>query len=109
MVKTPKNYLCILGMMLFMGLMSAQELKSPNGALQLKVTLTSEGMVQYTLNLDNKEVIKPSTLGLQLKNAPSMLKGFQIEESHIKEVDEHWNPVWGKQKTVRNHYNELEL
>ncbi|NVN19059.1 glycoside hydrolase family 97 protein [Muricauda sp. HICW] len=109
MVKTPKNYLCILGMMLFMGLMSAQELKSPNGALQLKVTLTSEGMVQYTLDLDNKEVIKPSTLGLQLKNAPSMLKGFQIEESHIKEVDEHWNPVWGKQKTVRNHYNELEL
>jgi len=109
MVKTPKNYLCILVMMLFMGLMSAQELKSPNGALQLKVTLTSEGMVQYALDFDGKKVIRPSTLGLQLKNAPSMLKGFQIEESLAKAVDEHWNPVWGKQKTVRNHYNELEL
>ncbi|MCR9226842.1 MAG: glycoside hydrolase family 97 protein [Flavobacteriaceae bacterium] len=109
MVKTPKNYLCILVMMLFMGLMSAQELKSPNGALQLKVTLTSEGMVQYALDFDGKKVIRPSTLGLQLKNVPSMLKGFQIEESLAKAVDEHWNPVWGKQKTVRNHYNELEL
>lgn len=110
MAKTPQSFLCILVMMLIMSLgASAQELNSPNGKLQLEVFLTSEGTVQYTLDFDNKEVIKPSTLGLQLKNVPSMRKGFQIEESHIKEVDEHWNPVWGKQKTVRNHYNELEL
>src|SRR5690606_39157615 len=38
-----------------------------------------------------------------------MLEGFSIEEIKKNQVDKSWNPVWGKQKTVRNQYNELSL
>ncbi|HIB38433.1 glycoside hydrolase family 97 protein [Mesonia sp.] len=87
----------------------SQELTSPDGNFELKVSLTTNGTPQYQLSYKGKKVIEPSLLGLQLKNAPSMREGFTIEETSTSVVDETWNPVWGKQKTVRNHYKELVM
>ncbi len=86
---------------------AAQQLTSPNGDFQLEMSLTPNGSPQYQLSYKGKPVIKPSQLGLQLKDAPSLQEGFTIAETHSTEVDKSWNPVWGKQKTVRNHYKEL--
>ena len=47
---------------------NAQELKSPNGALRLTFVLQADGTPTYQLTYKNKEVIKQSKLGLQLKN-----------------------------------------
>ena len=87
----------------------SQELTSPDGNFELKVSLTTNGTPQYQLSYKGKKVIEPSLLGLQLKNTPSMREGFTIEETSTSVVDETWNPVWGKQKTVRNHYKELVM
>lgn len=87
----------------------AQELNSPNGEFNLHVSLTSEGAPQYALEYKNQEVIKPSKLGIKIKDIPSMLNGFEIQSTKTIEVDQSWDPVWGKQKTVRNHYNELSV
>ena len=87
----------------------SQELTSPDGNFELKVSLTTNGTPQYQLSYKGKKVIEPSLLGLQLKNTPSMREGFTIEETITSVLDETWNPVWGKQKTVRNHYKELVM
>jgi len=111
--KTPKFFileLCLLALAVFFSLDTfAQKLQSPNGELELNVNLTVQGTPQYMLDYRGKSVIKPSNLGLKIKNAPSMLEGFEIAETQEKVVDTSWNPVWGKQKTVENQYNELVL
>lgn len=84
----------------------AQTLKSPNGLLELNFEL-KEGIPYYELNYKNKEVLLPSKLGLQLKNQNSFLEGFESSHAEYGTFDETWEPVWGEEKSIRNHYNEM--
>jgi hypothetical protein len=89
---------------------NAQQLVSPNGKLVMKFSLSGDGTPSYTLNYKNKVVIKPSTLGLELKNDKQSLQHhFTAGEVKTASVDENWDPVWGEVKTIRNHYNELAV
>ena len=90
-------------------LLNAQNLKSPNGNLELKIKLNEEGTPLYSLNYKNISAILPSKLGIELKDIPSLIDGFKIDEINTDEIDENWSPVWGKQKTIRNNYNELVI
>ena len=83
-----------------------EELTSPNGQLTLHVGLKGSKPC-YALNYKGKEVILPSTLGLELKEARSLLNGFDVGEAQRTSFDETWEPVWGETRTIRNHYNEL--
>ena len=88
----------------------AQQLKSPNQKLQMEFTLQKDGTPTYILNYKDKVVIKPSKLGLVLKNdAKSLLNDFTIVDTKTTTFDESWNPVWGEWSTIRNHYNELAV
>ena len=59
--------------------------------------LESDGTPAYTLSYKNHEVIKPSKLGLELKNdKQSLLNGFQITKTDTSSFDETWKPVWGE-------------
>lgn len=44
-----------------------QKLNSPDGNLEMTFTLDSQGTPTYELTYKQKEVIKPSKLGLELK------------------------------------------
>lgn len=88
---------------------NAQELKSPDNNLSLKFSLGNAGTPTYQLTYKGKAVIKPSTLGFQLKNAPDLLNGFEIADTKQSTFDESWKPVWGEVKTIRNNYNELAV
>jgi len=118
---------------LILNSIKAQELKSPNGNFILNFALNSEGTPTYSLNYKGKEVIKPSKLGLELKDDSdvhtdfsdfsvkridnsgqkedkvSLLNGFKITETKSATFDETWNPVWGETKEIQNHYNELTV
>lgn len=63
-----KYTFALIGMWLlsFSGL--AQELTSPNQDLKMKFSLNENGTPVYQLTYKDQEVIKPSTLGLELKN-----------------------------------------
>ena len=37
------------------------------------------------------------------------MSGFTIEKSETSTFDETWQPVWGEEKEIRNHYNELAV
>ncbi len=94
----------------FTAMIIAQQLKSPNGNITMAFELQSGGVPSYSLAYKGKTVIKPSRLGLELKNdKKSLLDGFTVSDSKASGFDENWTPVWGEVKTIRNHYNELAV
>lgn len=84
-----------------------QSITSPDKNLELKFSLTENGVPEYQLHFKGKTVIKPSKLGLELNNMPSLMEGFKVAEVEKNSVDNNWDPVWGEEKTIRNNYNEL--
>ena len=88
----------------------AQQLQSPDKQLVMTLSLLSDGTPSYTLSYKGKEVIKPSTLGFELKNDKKSLRNdFAIADTKTATFDESWKPVWGEVASIRNHYNELAV
>lgn len=107
--KTKKRLAGLLLSLLVSGMALAENLQSPNGNLELKFSVNNQGEPIYELYYKGKAVIKPSKLGLELKDDPGLMNGFTIEKSETSTFDETWQPVWGEEKEIRNHYNELAV
>ena len=109
-----------------------QRLTSPDGNLEMTFSLNEKGTPIYQLTYKNKTVINPSKLGLELltenpekqtdfewkAEKPSqeeldekanLMSGFVLKNSETSSFDETWAPVWGEEKEIRNHYNELAI
>ena len=107
-----------------------QKLTSPDNNLVMTFQVDSKGAPTYELTYKNKVVIKPSTLGLELKkedntrtdfdwvdrrdltkldSKTNLYDGFEIKDTQTATFDETWQPVWGEEKEIRNHYNELAV
>ena len=88
------------------GRVYASEVTSPSGEMKLTFTLR-DSKPYYSVSFRGKPVIKPSRLGYELHNAESLLEGFTQTGEKTSTFDETWTPVWGENKTIRNHYKEL--
>ena len=92
------------------GFAHAQQLKSPDGNFTMTFALQNGGVPSYSLMYKGKAVIKPSKLGLELKDdKKSLLDDFTIADTKKSTFDETWMPVWGEVKAIRNHYNEMAV
>ncbi len=101
--------LVVLQLLLMLGFgLFGEELKSPNGTLSMVFEL-KDGVPFYQLNFKNKEVIKASRLGFELKDDADLRDEFEVSEVDRSSFDETWEPVWGEWKAIRNHYNELAI
>ena len=88
----------------------AGDITSPNG--QIKVNFTLDGTVPiYSVTYQDKTIIKPSRLGYQLakggKDGKDLLSDFSVINEKTSTFDETWTPVWGENKSIRNHYNDM--
>ena len=108
----------LLSLLLLPLAMMAQTVKSPNGNVELKFSLTGNGRPTYEMNYKGKAVVKPSHLGLELakdkhaskgENETDLMEGFAIKDTKTSSFDETWKPVWGETSTIRNNYNELAV
>ena len=110
---------------------NAQKLTSPDGNLVMNFSLNQEGAPVYELFYKDKAVIKPSTLGLELKKEDAnkktsfewtdrtdidqldaktnLMTGFTISDTKNSTFNETWKPVWGEESEIVNHYNELAV
>lgn len=88
------------------GRVHASEVTSPSGEMKLTFILR-DSKPYYSVSFRGKPVIKPSRLGYELHNAESLLEGFTQTGEKTSTFDETWTPVWGENKTIRNHYKEL--
>ena len=106
------NHFLFSAFLFCIGMISAQaqQLQSPDKQLVMTFSLLSDGTPSYTLSYKGKEVIKPSTLGFELKNDKKSLRNdFAIADTKTATFDESWKPVWGEVASIRNHYNELAV
>ena len=119
-------------LLLSMGVIIAhaqEKLSSPDGNLTMVFSLNDQGEPTYELFYKGKTVIKPSKMGLELKkeNAnkqtdfdwnekkdtnkldenTNLYSGFVLGNATYSSFDETWQPVWGEEKEIRNHYNQL--
>ena len=92
---------------------NSQQLKSPNGNFIMEFALQNDGTPTYNLIYKGKTVVKPSKLGIELKEdkniKKSLLNDFAIVDKKTSSFDETWQPVWGEASSIRNQYNELEI
>ena len=86
---------------------AAQTITSPNGNLSLTFSLSEQGEPTYAVDYKGQPVILPSRLGLELKGTRGLTGGFTAGEAVKSTFDETWEPVWGEETHIRNHYNEL--
>jgi len=94
----------------FCNIAQAQQLKSPEGKFVMEFSLQNDGTPTYNLKYKNKEVVKTSKLGLELKDdKKSLLNDFTVVDTKTATFDETWKPVWGEVDNIRNHYNELAV
>ena len=81
--------------------------QSPDGRLEVRFDLEG-GAPHYSVYRDGKAVVLPSRMGFTVEWRKSDLaSGFRVKEVHRSSMDEVWQPVWGEEANVRNHYNEL--
>ena len=100
---------CLLLSFFFGTSAKAESITSPDGQLKLNFSVNTQGEPVYELSYKGKEVIKPSKLGLELKNDPGLMNGFTLADIKTSAFDETWEPVWGEVKSIRNHYNEMAV
>src|SRR5438046_1016640 len=84
----------------------AQTLRSPDGRISLTFKLDNRGRPLYSVNFNNRIVVKDSSLGFELKNQPALTSGFRILKSTVNEIDQTWKPVWGEVSQIRDHYRQ---
>jgi len=100
---------CFLLALFMSGAAMAESITSPDGQLRLNFSVNPQGESVYELSYKGKAVIKPSKLGLELKNDPGLMNGFTLAGTETSTFDETWEPVWGEVKQIRNHYNEMAV
>lgn len=84
----------------------AQTVLSPNGKMQLSFAI-NDGVPTYAVDYKGAPVIRASRLGFDLQGAQDLLEGFSVVSIEEATFDEVWEPVWGEETHIRNHYNEL--
>jgi alpha-glucosidase len=82
------------------------ELTSPGGQNKIKFELV-DSAPKYAVSHGRTEVISPSEMGFLFKNNDDFSKNFEIIKVENSTFDETWEQVWGEQKKIRNHYNQL--
>ena len=126
-----KKCFLALSILLLSVSLAAQQLASPDGNLLLNFSVNADGAPVYDLTYKGKAVVKPSTLGFELKRErtdvpvsfddftlpvaekadikTNLYNGFEIKDVVHSTFDETWQPVWGEESEIRNHYNEMAV
>ena len=85
----------------------AQQQTSPDGNVVLSFSLKADGTPTYKMTYKGKPVINESTLGFTLKKDEPLMNHFKVVSDSKSTFKETWKPVWGEEKEILNHYNEL--
>lgn len=84
------------------------ELISPDGNLKMEVFQTEDGNILYAFKAGNQALIDSSQLGFTTASGEKLLSdNWKIEKAEYRNVDQVWEPLWGKRKIVPDRFQEL--
>lgn len=92
---------CLFSILMVQSVAAQDSLKvaSPNGKIRFVLTIQN-GEAFYHINREQKEVIRPSALGV---NSPRHDLVLRHVEAFRK--DSFWKPLYGERSSIRDHYN----
>ena len=85
------------------------ELKSPDGDIVLQFKLTENGEPNYSVVFKNNPIIKESRLGFQFIDRDPFAQNLKVKNIKTSTHSETYSMVYGSEKEIKNHYNEMIL
>ena len=85
---------------------ASNTLRSPDGCMEVTFKIRG-GTPFYELMRDGKQVIAESKMGFTLEWRDDLAHAFVLKDVKYSTFDETWQPVWGEEANIRNHYNEM--
>lgn len=80
---------------------------SPQQNLHLEVELDSIGQLYYRVDFLEKNILRPSALGLKVKGDVSpTYRLLSVDTDYVRET---WTTYWGVKRRVRNEYRAMKL
>lgn len=90
------------------------EIQSPDGKLVVTFLIDADGRPMYQVSRNDKLVVLPSALGFTLRDDKDgvettfpLTATFKVQNTTTSPHDETWETVWGEERLIRNHYNEM--
>ena len=85
------------------------EISSPNKNIHLTFNVDDEGFMSYNIKVNDNIFIDNSLLGFEAKDGLNLKNSFDIIKTEFSSKDETWEQIWGENKVIRNHYNEMAV
>ena len=85
------------------------EISSPNKKIRLAFNIDNDGFISYNIKVNDSIFIADSQLGFEAKDGLNLKNSFEIIKTEFSSKDETWEQIWGENKVVRNHYNEMAV
>ncbi len=85
------------------------EVASPNKNIRLAFNIDNEGFMSYNVKVNGSIFIDDSQLGFEAKDGLNLSNSFEIIKTEFSSNDETWEQIWGENKVIRNHYNEMAV
>ncbi len=92
---------------LFAGKEKQFEIKSPDGKLTARIDIGDK--IMYSVSYENQTIILPSPIAMELAGGTIWGTNAVVRKSKQNTVDQVLIPLYGKRKTIRDHYNELVI
>ena len=83
-------------------------LTSPDGEINISVSLSQDGVPHYQVSAYGQAVINESALGLEAEQA-DLRQGFTITKVRHGGKDEQWEQPWGENKVMRDNHREMAV
>jgi len=85
----------------------AHIVRSPDG--KIAITIHTDAALGYSITVDGKPALLRSRLGLELAGDVKLGEKPAVVSETRRSADTHWINEFGKNRNVRDHYNELTL
>ena len=86
---------------------SAHEVRSPDG--RIAIAIHTDAPLGYSIAVDGKPLLQRSRLGLELAGDVKLGEKPVVESEKRRSANTTWVNQWGKNRNVRDHFNELTL
>jgi hypothetical protein len=80
---------------------------SPDGNTRL--LFENGSFLQWSVSYKSIPVLVNSAIGLEFSAEPPLGADMEIADTVISYHDSEWTPLYGTHRTIRNHYNELQI
>ena len=102
-------FLLFLSSIIFSCSSPKNEVSSPDGRIKVAFNTNVEGEMFYDVKVNDSIFIDDSQLGFEAKDGLNLKNSFEIIKTEFSSKDETWEQIWGENKTIRNHYNEMAI